>query len=322
MLHVKHRPKTLDEFFGNEVLKSRLKKLLERPVNEIPRSYLFYGYRGAGKTTLAHILINYLDAEAQFITGSGVDDVRELLIQVKYGSMIKKNKVFVIDEAHRLSKKAVDELLTEIEEPKEGIFFILCTNEHLKLPATIRSRLVPFEVKNLNKEEGLKFLSYICKKEGIKAAKETLSYLVSRFEGNPRDMLVALDKIRDIAHNYVEAKKAVDSLEKDDVEIIDLLRILLKKPVGEVSSKVMAFQNALGKCHEKIKKDPELARMAIGRYMSKVAMNPANWEVCGDLGELLIELGEPFYYSGADIKLIGILLKLHKILIEEKWAQY
>lgn len=320
MLHVKHRPKTLDEFFGNEALKESLADILKRPVNEMPRAYLFYGKRGAGKTTLANILKNQLDAEAEYVTGSGVDDIRELLTQVKYGSMVKDNKIFIIDEAHRLSTKAVDELLVEIEEPREGIFFILCTNEHLKLPETLRSRLMPFEVKNLSKEESLKFLTFICKKEKIKPAKKSLTYLASRFEGNPRDMLVALDKVKSFVSSFSKVKKAIDELSKDDVEIIDLLRILLKKPINGASSKIMMFQEALSRCHEKIKKDPELARMVIGRYMSKVAMNPSNWQVAGDLGELLIELGEPFYYTGADIKLIGILLKMHKILLEEKWV--
>jgi len=320
MLHVKHRPKTLDEFFGNQALKESLSELLKRPINEIPRAYLFYGKRGAGKTTLANILIHHLDAETEYVTGSGVDDIRELLLHVKYKSMTKDNKVFVIDEAHRLSSKAVDELLTEIEEPKEGIFFVLCTNEHLKLPETLRSRLMPFEVKNLSKDDAIDFLTFICKREKIKPAKKALTYLASRFEGNPRDMLVALDKAKSFISNFSKVKKVIDELAQDDIELIELLRVLLKKPINGVSTKIILFQEALSKCHEKLKKDPELARMIIGRYMSKVAMNPSNWQVAGDIGELLIELGEPFYHTGADIKLIGILLKLHKILIEEKWS--
>ena len=318
MLHVKHRPDTFDEFFGNEILKKTLRELLEQPEGDRPQAYLFYGRRGAGKTTLANILKNYLDAEVINITGSGVDDVRELLRQARYGSIAFKNKLFVIDEAHMLSKKAVDELLKEIEEPKKSIYFVLCTNEHLKLADTLRSRLTRFEVKNLDKETAFEFLKTICKKEKIKVAKKTLTYLASRFEGNPRDMLVALNKIRNTATDATASKKVVDELTEDDEELIFLLRTLLKKPSTGISNKVIELQQVLGKCFEKIKSNPELSRMIIGRYMAKVAMNPSNWEVSGDLGELLVELGNPFYHSGADIKLIGLILKIHTILLK-KW---
>lgn len=318
MLHVKYRPNTFEEFFGNEILKTTLQELLELPEGDRPQAYLFYGIRGAGKTTLANILKNYLDAETINTTGSGVEDVRELLKQAHYGSITSRNKLFIIDEAHRLSKKAVDELLREVEKPRKGIYFIFCTNEHLKLASTLRSRLTRFEVKNLDKETAFKFIGIICKKENIKIAKKTLTYLVSRFEGNPRDMLVALNKIRNTAKDAVTSKKVVDELAEDDEELIFLLRTLLKKPTFGISKKVIELQQMLSKCYEKIKSNPELARMIVGRYMAKVAMNPSNWEVSGDLGELLVELGDPFYYSGADIKLVGLIFKMHNILLR-KW---
>jgi DNA polymerase III subunit gamma/tau len=211
-IYQKARPIHWDEVVGQEHVKDVLRPALER--GRIGHAYLFSGPRGVGKTTTARLIamtVNCDDAtavkpcgvcesckmviagrhpdvlEIDAASNNSVDDVRDLREKVALQPMRGTNKVYILDEAHMMSKSAFNALLKTLEEPPEHAVFVLATTEPERLPPTILSRCQHYRFRRLNLEEIAGKLESIASREGVNAQKEALALIARSADGAMRD---------------------------------------------------------------------------------------------------------------------------------------
>ncbi len=215
----KWRPKTFADTVGQDHVVKALVNALES--GRLHHAYLFTGTRGVGKTTLARILAKALNCETgvtaepcgvcsacveidegRFVdlievdaaSKTKVDDTRELLDNVQYAPARGRYKVYLIDEVHMLSKSSFNALLKTLEEPPPHVKFLLATTDPQKLPVTVLSRCLQFNLKRMTPRLIADRLAYICGEEGIEAAPEALRMLARAADGSMRDALSLLDQ--------------------------------------------------------------------------------------------------------------------------------
>ncbi len=211
-IYQKARPIHWDEVVGQEHVKDVLRPALER--GRIGHAYLFSGPRGVGKTTTARLIamtVNCDDItavkpcgvcesckmviagrhpdvlEIDAASNNSVDDVRDLREKVALQPMRSTNKVYILDEAHMMSKSAFNALLKTLEEPPEHAVFVLATTEPERLPPTILSRCQHYRFRRLNLEEIAGKLEGIATREGVNAQKEALALIARSADGAMRD---------------------------------------------------------------------------------------------------------------------------------------
>lgn len=161
------RPSKLDEIFGQDHLKPILNNWLA-DIKSVPQAILFHGPYGNGKTTIARILAEKLVSnpsdinEINAAASRGIDDIREIAESTMF-SGLGGNKVYIIDELHQMTQAAQSALLKVIEEPKKGIYFMLCTTDFAKLLDTIRSRCTKLEVRLLDEKTSYEFMDFLHK---------------------------------------------------------------------------------------------------------------------------------------------------------------
>ena len=215
----KWRPKSFEELIGQESTVIALKNALDQ--NRLHHAYLFNGTRGVGKTSLARILAKALDCEkgttstpclkcntcqeidagryADLIeldaaSNTQVDNMRDLLENAQYAPSSGKFKIYIIDEVHMLSKSAFNAMLKTLEEPPEHVKFILATTEPNKVPITILSRCLQFDLKAMSQENIARHLESILNKEKIEFDKEAIKIIAKAGAGSMRDALSLLDQ--------------------------------------------------------------------------------------------------------------------------------
>jgi len=215
----KWRPKTFTETVGQEHVLRALKNALE--TQRLHHAYLFAGTRGVGKTTIARILAKALNCETgvtahpcgecgacreidegRFIdlievdaaSKTKVEDTREMLDNVQFAPSVGRYKVYLIDEVHMLSKHSFNALLKTLEEPPPHVKFLLATTEPQKLPVTVLSRCLQFNLKRLTPKLIRDRLQYICGEENIKAESGALAMMARAADGSMRDALSLLDQ--------------------------------------------------------------------------------------------------------------------------------
>ena len=220
VLALKYRPQTFDDLIGQEVVAETITNSIK--ADKIPNAYLFTGIRGIGKTTTARIVAKALNclngienlckdelcANCDAITNSshidvlemdaasktGVDDVRDLIEFSRYGPTSSKYKIFIIDEVHMLSKQAFNALLKTLEEPPPHMKFLLATTESEKIPITVLSRCLKFNLKKISEDTIQQRMIDICKKEKIKYEDNALGLISQASDGSMRDGLSLLDQ--------------------------------------------------------------------------------------------------------------------------------
>ena len=215
----KWRPKNFSETVGQDHVLQALMNSLDS--GRLHHAYLFTGTRGVGKTTIARILAKALNCEkgvtaepcgqcsscdeineGRFVdlievdaaSKTKVDDTRDLLDNVQYAATRGRYKVYLIDEVHMLSKSSFNALLKTLEEPPEHVKFILATTDPQKLPATVLSRCLQFNLKRITSKLIADRLKHICDAEEIPFQPEALSLLARAADGSMRDALSLLDQ--------------------------------------------------------------------------------------------------------------------------------
>jgi len=272
-LHLKYRPKTFDELIGYRVLKESLLAAIPRS-----RTFLFYGPRGCGKTTIARLIGNHINVapidfcEIDAADNTGIDNARAIKEAAQYSPLGGKFKIYIIDECHRLSGAASDSLLKTLENPPQHCYFVLCTTELQKVSATMKSRCKCYEVQPLTEDEQKFLIKWVCHEEGFKVSPTVRQTIVESCEGIPREILVTLDTVRGVENDEDAISLIRSAVHK---EVIDLCRALLDQRKW---SEVAVILKAL-------KDDPERVRMAILGYMNSVLLsaNPKNMELAAGL---------------------------------------
>ncbi len=216
----KWRPRNFSEMVGQEHVLQALVNALDR--DQLHHAYLFTGTRGVGKTTIARIFAKSLNCETNGVTSTPcgecnacreidegrfvdlievdaasrtkVEETRELLDNVQYMPTKGRYKVYLIDEVHMFSNHSFNALLKTLEEPPPHVKFLLATTDPQKLPVTIRSRCLQFNLKRIPQSRIEEYLAELLQRENIKSEGDTLAPLARAAEGSMRDALSLLDQ--------------------------------------------------------------------------------------------------------------------------------
>jgi DNA polymerase-3 subunit gamma/tau len=233
----KWRPQNFAEMVGQEHVLKSLSNALE--ANRLHHAYMFSGTRGVGKTTIARILAKCLNceqgvtatpcgvckscveiAEGRFVdlieidaaSRTKVEDTREILDNVQYAPTCGRFKVYLIDEVHMLSAHSFNALLKTLEEPPEHVKFLLATSDPQKLPVTVLSRCLQFNLKNLSVELLTSHLEYVLQQEEVSFDDQALILIARAACGSVRDSLSLLDQAIAFSNSDITAEKVQEML--------------------------------------------------------------------------------------------------------------
>jgi DNA polymerase-3 subunit gamma/tau len=194
-LSLRYRPTTFQDVVGQKVNAIVLSKMVEE--GSVPQGLLFAGPKGSGKTSMARILANALDAgepiEVDAASNGLVADVRTMIDSLRY-SAGTEYRVIILDEAHSMTKEAFNALLKTLEEPPAGTIFILVTTEPEKIPETVKSRLMEFTFRKVSPALIQERLYKVIQAEGITHSDDLVKYIAERADGSVRDALMMLDQ--------------------------------------------------------------------------------------------------------------------------------
>ena len=265
-LYRTYRPSTFDEVAGQEHIVRTLKNALA--TGKLAHAYLFAGPRGTGKTTMAKLLAKALNCdegighqcnecknckaiiegthpdvlELDAASNNGVDEIRDLIDKVKYGTILGRYKVYIIDEVHMLSTGAFNALLKTLEEPPEHVIFILATTEPHKILPTILSRCQRYDFTKLSDKDIKNRLKAVLENEGVAYNEDAIDIIISLADGGMRDALSILDQVLAYSGNKLDTQDILDifALESKE-EKIALLNSIISKDVSDVLGRINRY---------------------------------------------------------------------------------
>ncbi|UXM95336.1 DNA polymerase III subunit gamma/tau [Bartonella sp. HY329] len=265
----KYRPQDFSDLIGQEPMVRTLTNAFE--AGRIAQAWMLTGVRGVGKTTTARILARALNYKTNTIdrptidlsvmgehcqaimegrhvdvvemdaaSHTGIDDIREIIEQVRYRPVSARYKVYIIDEVHMLSTQAFNGLLKTLEEPPPHVKFIFATTEIRKVPITVLSRCQRFDLRRIDSATLTQHLQKISAAENIAVDSEALAMIARAGEGSVRDALSILDQA--IAHGagsvHIEAVRSMLGL-ADRARIIDLFELIMS---GDIAGALQEFK--------------------------------------------------------------------------------
>ncbi len=240
----KYRPATFQQVVGQGAITSTLQNAIKN--QQVAQAFLFTGPRGVGKTTCARIMAKTINCEnltkdiepcdqcesctsfnnnASFniheldaASNNSVDDIRNLVDQVRIPPQVGNYKVYIIDEVHMLSQAAFNAFLKTLEEPPAYAKFILATTEKHKILPTILSRCQIFDFRRISVEDIADYLEYVAENEHVEAEEEALHIIAQKADGSLRDALSTFDQIVSYSGDTLSYKNVIENLNILDYE--------------------------------------------------------------------------------------------------------
>lgn len=236
----KYRPQTFKDVVGQQAITNTLANAIAH--NHLAQALLFTGPRGVGKTTCARILAKMINQdgtqspdedfafnifELDAASNNSVDDIRNLIDQVRIPPQVGTYKVYIIDEVHMLSTSAFNAFLKTLEEPPKHAIFILATTEKHKIIPTILSRCQIFDFKRITVTDAKEYLKYIAEQEGVVAEEDALQIIAQKADGAMRDALSIYDRVVSFSGNNLTRQAVTENLNVLDydtyMQVTDLL---------------------------------------------------------------------------------------------------
>ena len=267
----KYRPSTFESVVGQRALTTTLKNAIA--TQKLAHAYLFCGPRGVGKTTCARIFAKTINCmtptedgeacnacescvafneqrsynihELDAASNNSVDDIRQLVEQVRIPPQIGKYKVYIIDEVHILSASAFNAFLKTLEEPPRHAIFILATTEKHKILPTILSRCQIYDFNRISVEDTVQHLAYVASKENITAEPEALNVIALKADGGMRDALSIFDQVVSFTGGHITYKSVIENLNVLDYEYYFRLTDCFLE--NKVSDALLLFNDVLNK---------------------------------------------------------------------------
>ena len=267
----KYRPSTFESVVGQRALTTTLKNAIA--TQKLAHAYLFCGPRGVGKTTCARIFAKTINCmtptedgeacnacescvafneqrsynihELDAASNNSVDDIRQLVEQVRIPPQIGKYKVYIIDEVHMLSASAFNAFLKTLEEPPRHAIFILATTEKHKILPTILSRCQIYDFNRISVEDTVQHLAYVASKENITADPEALNVIALKADGGMRDALSIFDQVVSFTGGHITYKSVIENLNVLDYEYYFRLTDCFLE--NKVSDALLLFNDVLNK---------------------------------------------------------------------------
>lgn len=292
VLYRKYRPIGFDEVIGQEHIVQTLKNAITH--GAVAHAYLFVGPRGTGKTTLARILAKAVNCphaikhkgepcnecqncedissgrtldiiEIDAASNRGIDEIRELREGARLSPTQMKYKVYIIDEAHQLTKEAFNALLKTLEEPPAHVIFILATTSADKMPPTILSRVQRFDFKKFSVAQIETKLTAILAKEKVKAEANAVRMIAHAAEGGLRDAESMLSQV--LSHTSKElTAEVVQSVlgVANNKQVADFIDLVAKGDLKEMLVYINTFYNEGGSAEEFLK--------SLAQYTRKITL--------------------------------------------------
>lgn len=267
----KYRPSTFETVIGQQALVTTLKNAIAN--NKLAQAYLFCGPRGVGKTTCARIFAKTINCmsptadgeacnecesckafneqrsynihELDAASNNSVDDIRQLVEQVRIPPQIGRYKVYIIDEVHMLSAAAFNAFLKTLEEPPRHAIFILATTEKQKILPTILSRCQIYDFNRIGVEDIIEHLANVANKEGVTFEPEALNIIAQKADGGMRDALSIFDQVVSFCAGNITYKSTIENLNVLDYENYFMLTDYLLK--GDVTSSLLLLNDIINK---------------------------------------------------------------------------
>ena len=267
----KYRPSTFESVVGQRALTTTLKNAIA--TQKLAHAYLFCGPRGVGKTTCARIFAKTINCmtptadgeacnscescvafneqrsynihELDAASNNSVDDIRQLVEQVRIPPQIGKYKVYIIDEVHMLSASAFNAFLKTLEEPPRHAIFILATTEKHKILPTILSRCQIYDFNRISVEDTVQHLAYVASKESISAEPDALNVIALKADGGMRDALSIFDQVVSFTGGNITYQSVIENLNVLDYEYYFRLTDCFLE--NKVSDALLLFNDVLNK---------------------------------------------------------------------------
>lgn len=254
----KYRPQTFKDVVGQQAITNTLLNAIDN--NHLAQALLFTGPRGVGKTTCARILARKINQEGyddpyedfafnvfelDAASNNSVDDIRNLIDQVRIPPQTGKFKVYIIDEVHMLSQAAFNAFLKTLEEPPKHAIFILATTEKHKIIPTILSRCQIFDFKRITVKDAKEHLAEVAKSQNIVFEDDALHIIAQKADGAMRDALSIFDRVVSYCGTNLTRQAVTENLNVLDYEYyIKVTDLILENRIPEL---LLAYNDILAK---------------------------------------------------------------------------
>ena len=321
----KWRPKSFDQLVGQEHVSQALINGLDQ--DRVHHAFLFTGTRGVGKTTIARILAKCLNCETgvtsrpcgecsscvdidegRFIdmmeidaaSRTGVEDMRELLESVQYTPSRGRYKVYIIDEVHMLSGHSFNALLKTLEEPPPHVKFVLATTDPQKIPVTILSRCLRFNLRRLLPDQIREYLKLIVESEGVETESQALVSISRAADGSMRDGLSLLDQAIAFGGGKLTVSDVVNMLGLvDHAHVTSMIGALAR---GDAEALLAIVEELVAQA-----RDLETVLLSLAEVLHRVTLvqcapgyrdpERSDWESIVELGQLISAEDAQLFYQ-------------------------